>query len=256
MTAPATLRGYNDGVADWTPTETAPIVARAQAGDPAAVTELYRRYGPVIFRFVYIRIGNRPLAEDISGDVWVRALKSLHNYEDQGRDLGAWLITIARNLMADYFKSGRFRLEVTIPEVNEIDRPDTGWSANPEGATLDYLSNRVLLAAVMKLPDDQRECVVLRFLRGLSVLETAAVMGKNKGAVKALTFRAVRALARQLPDGFMPGITTPALARPKGAVCRRCGHDFDRTSDRPRARLCIACVVAEERFGDPRKVKP
>jgi len=72
----------------------------------------------------------------------------------------------------------------------------------PEGAVLAGLQNAVLLDAVRRLGPEQQECVVLRFLQGLSVAETAQVMGKNDGAIKALQHRAVRALGRLLPEGM------------------------------------------------------
>lgn len=177
------------------------IVQLAQAGDMAAFGLLYERYYDVVFRFIYFRVGNRPLAEDLTQDAFSRALKRITSFTWQGKDVGAWFITIARNLVADHFKSGRYRLEITSGDVLDADGPDRAESG-PEGATVDYLSNVELLTAVMKLGDEQRECLVLRFLRGYSVAETAEAMGKNTGAIKALQYRAVRTLARNLPAGF------------------------------------------------------
>jgi len=170
------------------------LVMLAQAGDSEAVAELYRVYNPQIFRFVFFRVGNRVVAQDLAQDVWVRALRHLSTYAYSGRDIGAWFITIARNLVADYYKSGRFRLEVTTGDVLDADRTDTGFGANPEADVADYLTNVELCKALNKLNEEQRECLVNRFLRGLTVAETAAAMGKNEGAIKALQYRAVRAL--------------------------------------------------------------
>ena len=131
---------------------------------------------------------------------FVRALRRIDSLSFRGRDVGAWLVTIARNLVADHFKSSRFRLEVTTGEMldaNEVER-------SPEDSVLESLSNAALLTAVRRLNPQQQECVTLRFLQGLSVAETARAMGKNEGAIKALQYRAVRALARLLPDGFQP----------------------------------------------------
>ena len=75
---------------------------------------------------------------------------------------------------------------------------------DPEAAVLARLDNRVLIEAVKKLGAEQQECIVLRFLQGLSVSETAEAMGKNDGSIKALQYRAVRSLARHLPAGFTP----------------------------------------------------
>ena len=178
------------------------LVERAQAGDSAAFGLIYDRYVDTVFRFVYFRVGNRQLAEDLTSDTFLRALKRIGSFTWQGRDLGAWLVTIARNLVADHFKSGRYRLEVTTGDVLDADREDRGPEGSPESAVVDHITNVALLTAVKQLNPEQQECIVLRFLQGFSVAETAQTMGKNEGAIKALQYRAVRALARLLPEGF------------------------------------------------------
>ena len=180
------------------------LIERAQAGEAEAFGLLYDRYVDTVFRFIYFRVGNRQLAEDLTSDTFLRALKRIGSFTWQGRDLGAWLITIARNLVADHFKSGRYRLEVTSGDVLDADREDRGPEGSPEAAVVDHITNVALLTAVKQLNPEQQECIVLRFLQGFSVAETAQAMGKNEGAIKALQYRAVRALARLLPDGFQP----------------------------------------------------
>jgi RNA polymerase sigma-70 factor, ECF subfamily len=185
-------------------TEVWSLVERAQAGEAEAFGLIYDRYVDTVFRFVYFRVGNRQLAEDLTSDTFLRALKRIGSFTWQGRDLGAWLVTIARNLVADHFKSGRYRLEVTTGDVLDADREDRGPEGSPEAAVVDHITNVALLTAVKQLNPEQQECIVLRFLQGFSVAETAQAMGKNEGAIKALQYRAVRALARLLPDGFQP----------------------------------------------------
>ncbi|WP_320069232.1 ECF subfamily RNA polymerase sigma factor, BldN family [Micromonospora sp. RTGN7] len=185
-------------------TEVWALIERAQAGESAAFGLIYDRYVDTVFRFVYFRVGNRQLAEDLTSDTFLRALKRIGSFTWQGRDLGAWLVTIARNLVADHFKSGRYRLEVTTGDVLDADREDRGPEGSPEAAVVEHITNVALLTAVKQLNPEQQECIVLRFLQGFSVAETARTMGKNEGAIKALQYRAVRALARLLPDGFQP----------------------------------------------------
>jgi RNA polymerase sigma-70 factor, ECF subfamily len=180
------------------------LVERAQAGDGEAFGLIYDRYLDTVFRFIYFRVGNRPLAEDLTSDTFLRALRRIGSFTWQGRDLGAWLVTIARNLVADHFKSGRYRLEVTTGDVLDADQAERGPEGSPELAVVEHITNVALLSAVKRLNPEQQECIVLRFLNGFSVAETAQVMGKNEGAIKALQYRAVRALHRLLPDGFQP----------------------------------------------------
>lgn len=171
------------------------LVMRAKAGDQDAFGELYDRYVTLVYRYIYYRVGLRALAEDLTSETFLRALRRVRSFTWQGKDFGAWLVTIARNLVADHFKSGRFRLEVTTGELLGPEPVEQG----PEGTVLAHLTNRTLLDAVRRLGPEQQECIVLRFLQDLTVSETAKIMDKNDGAIKALQYRAVRSLARLLP---------------------------------------------------------
>ena len=175
------------------------LVQRAQAGDPEAFGELYDRYVDLVYRYVYYRVGSAQVAEDLTSETFLRALRRLSSFTWQGRDVGAWLVTIARNLIADHYKSSRYRLEMTTDDVTESGASLT--QEGPENAVLEAMQNKVLLQAVKQLNAEQQECIVLRFLQGLSVAETAQAMGKNDGAIKALQYRAIRALGRLLPEG-------------------------------------------------------
>ncbi|WP_304046783.1 sigma-70 family RNA polymerase sigma factor [Jatrophihabitans endophyticus] len=172
------------------------LVRLAQEGDGDAFGLLYDRYVDSVFRFIYYRVNDRALAEDFTSETFVRALRRISTISYQGRDIGAWFVTIARNIVLDHMKSARHRLEVTTADT--IEGPETAEST--ENAVLSTLDSQRLMAAVAELGDEQRECVMLRFMQGLSVSETAAVMGKNDGAIKALQHRAVRKLASIVGD--------------------------------------------------------
>jgi RNA polymerase sigma-70 factor, ECF subfamily len=174
------------------------LVRRAQQGDAEGFGLLYDRYVDLVFRFVHHRVGDRATAEDVTSETFVRALRRIDSLSFRGRDVGAWLVTIARNIVFDHVKSSRYRLEVATADMRDADRATDG----PEDAVLQSLSHAAVLAGVAQLSDEQRECLVLRFLKGLSIAETAAAMGKKDGAVKALQHRAIRRLATLLPDGL------------------------------------------------------
>lgn len=179
-----------DHVQMWT------LVQAAQAGDGEAFGKLYDHYVSQVFRFIYYRVNDRALAEDFTSETFLRALRRISGINYQGRDIGAWFMTIARNIVFDHAKSARFRLEMTTGDILENGETDAG----PELAVLTNLTNTRLLEAVRELGGEQQECIVLRFLNGLSVAETAAAMGKNDGAIKALQHRAVKRLAAILGD--------------------------------------------------------
>ena len=174
------------------------LVKAAQSGDMGAFGDLFDRYYDVVFRYVLFRMGDRTLAEDITQETFVRALRRITSVSYQGRDIGAWFVTIARNLIFDHVKSSRYRLESSTSDIVELS-PSTG---GPEQQVLEGATNDELLRCVRKLNADQQECIQLRFLQGLSVAETARIMDRNEGAVKALQHRAVRRLAQLLPEGL------------------------------------------------------
>jgi RNA polymerase sigma-70 factor (ECF subfamily) len=182
----------------------AALVTLAQQGDGEAFGQIYDRYVDAVYRYLYYRVGSPQLAEDLTSETFVRALRRIDSFHWQGKDIGAWFVTIARNLVADHFKSSRFKLEVSTGDI--LDAAHAG-SANQGGVhpgtediVLDHLRNTELLGAVKQLKADQQECIVLRFLQGLSVAETADVMGRSEGAIKQLQLRAVRCLAKLVSE--------------------------------------------------------
>jgi RNA polymerase sigma-70 factor (ECF subfamily) len=170
------------------------LVELAQGGDTEAFGQLYDRYVTGVFRYVYFRVGSTQLAEDLTAETFLRALRSLHTFQWKGKDFAAWLTTIARNLINDHFKSRRVRSEFSTDAFP--DRADA--RRGPDEDVLASLSNEALMRAVASLPDDQRDCVLMRFVQELSIAETAQVLGRSEGAIKQLQLRAVRSLAKIL----------------------------------------------------------
>ena len=175
------------------------LVDRAREGDPDAFASLYDRYVERVYRFVLYRVhGDTALAEDITSEVFLRALRKIKGFTWQGRDVGAWFLTIGRNLVLDHFKSGRARLEVLGIE-NPVAVDDRVLDA--EDAALSRVSTQDLYKAIQQLGTEQQEVIYWRFLQGYSVAEAAAAMGKTDGAIKALQYRAVKALYKLVVVG-------------------------------------------------------
>ena len=200
VVAPADIAPADIAPAEGEVAVTLALVQCAQTGDAEAFGELYDRYVDLVYRYIYYRVGTTQLAEDLTSETFLRALRRISSFTWQGRDVGAWFVTIARNLIADHYKSGRYRLELTTDDVSESGAA-TLVADGPESSVLEAMQNKVLLEAVKQLNAEQQECIVLRFLQGLSVAETAQAMGKNDGAIKALQYRAIRTLGRLLPEG-------------------------------------------------------
>lgn len=174
------------------------LVDLARTGDAEAFGQLFDHYQGPVYRFLYYRVGSVQTAEDLTSETFFRALRSMSTFTWQGKDFGAWLMTIARNLTMDHFKASRTRLELATEDMTTH---DSTTAETPESAVLAHLTNEALMAALRQLPDDQQECLIMRFLQGLSIAETARALGRTDGAVKQLQLRAVRNLAKLMPEG-------------------------------------------------------
>lgn len=173
------------------------LVTQAQEGSAYAFALLYDRYIDQVYGYVAHRVGHRQTAEDLTADVFLRALKRIRSFRWQGKDFGAWLMTIARNRCHDHFRSARFRRDVSVADVE--DTP-------PSGSAGDDVARSVLVAdarrqvheALRELTEEQAEVLYHRFIEGRDVAETATLMGKREGAVRALQYRALKALSRHI----------------------------------------------------------
>lgn len=175
------------------------LVELARSGDRNAFGELYDHYHSAVYRFLYYRVSSVTLAEDLTADTFFRALRGMSSFRWQGRDFGAWLMTIARNLVADHFKAGRTRLEHTTEDTETLDSA----ADSPEREVLATLTGEILRSALNELPREQRECIVLRFLDGMSIAETAEIMHRSSGAIKQLQLRGIRNLAKSISVELM-----------------------------------------------------
>lgn len=177
------------------------LVAQAQAGDAEAFGQIYQQYRPSVYRIALKRVRNVELAEDLTQDVFVRAFRAIGSWQWQGKDIGAWLATIARNLTIDHLKGAQQRRVIAVADYADLNvsMRDATPEGDPERMVLDGIRNRDLHNAMQHLTADQLDCLKYRFLREFSVAETARAMAREEGAVKSLTTRAVQALSRFLP---------------------------------------------------------
>lgn len=162
---------------------------RAEALEPAALSEIYDRYASKLYSYVYHRTGNGAVAEDLTSDVFVRMLEAVQQDRAWKTSLQGWLYRIAHNLVVDHFRRSSKRDGVEL---------DERWMA-PESynATFEGLFNSNQLQLGMRfLTDEQQQVVILKFVEGLSNAEVAEILGKTEGAIKALQHRALTALRR------------------------------------------------------------
>jgi RNA polymerase sigma-70 factor (ECF subfamily) len=170
------------------------LVARAQAGNAAAFGALYELHVDRIYRYLAFKLGDRTEAEDLTEQVFMKALESLGSFRWQGVPFSAWLFRIAHNQLVDHLRRRSRRPQAPLDEA----LPERAVRADPEGHYEMVAEREELLGAVAALTEQQRRVVELRFGADLPIAEVARVLGKTEGAVKALQHAAVRALQRRL----------------------------------------------------------
>lgn len=164
------------------------LLVEAVQKDPAKFGDLYEAYFDQIYSFIARRVSDRATAEDLTSDVFHKALANLRSYEWRGAPFGAWLIRIAANAVVDQSK----RAAREAPARDDL--PEPGARPDVEGA-----ENRALLfRLVNQLPNDQRRVILERFVDETSIREIAGRLGRSEGAVKQLQLRALEKLRKQL----------------------------------------------------------
>lgn len=167
------------------------LVEAACRGEESAIEALYRAHFDTIYRYVFLRLGSPTAAEDVTSQVFLGMVKGLRRYQDQGKPFVAWLYGIAQKQVA-FFQRGQGRAPnpVDLDAATEL----VAESAGPD-ATAEQREARVAIArALSKVPDGQREVIMLRYILALSVADTAAVVGRSEGAVKQLQLRGLATL--------------------------------------------------------------
>ena len=175
------------------------LLRRARSGDQPALDELCRRNWKPVYRS-FARLTQDPAeAEDLTQEVFLRALRSLPRFEDRGLPFTAYLLQIARNLARDRWRARPARLVVT---AHVPDR--AAASPGPESLAVDSARREALVAALDRLAPDHRAVLRLRILEGRATSEVAALIGRSQPAVRQLQVRALAALRSALGDELTP----------------------------------------------------
>ncbi len=171
----------------------AQLLAEAVNYDERALGILYDRYEIKIYTYIYRRTGERSLAEDLTGQVFLKMLEAIRNRKAWHSSFSGWLYRIAHNVVIDFYRQRDNQPQVSLDDEPML--PDL--NDNPAQATELKLDVERLRAAIARLTDEQAEVISLRFLEGYSISEVAEMMNKTEGSIKALQYRAVANL-RQL----------------------------------------------------------
>jgi len=156
----------------------------------AAIAGLFEEYYDKVVRYIYIRISDQPEAEDLAGEVFLKALKSMGSYRGSAEQLRFWIFKIARNIVIDHYRKMSKRKTVNLDDVEIAD------STNVEEIAEQRLQIGELTKAMKQLTEAQREVIGLRFFAGLSSAETAQILGKSSGAVREMQCDAIQRLRK------------------------------------------------------------
>jgi RNA polymerase sigma-70 factor (ECF subfamily) len=170
------------------------LIEKAQQGRAEAVGALYDSHCQAVYRYFHVRLGHQQTAEDLTGEVFRRMITGLPRYRISALPFRAWLFRIAHNLLIDHYRQEGVCNLTSLPEV------ETGGETeiDPVSAVEQKLTLEETYRALSTLEDSQRDVLVLRFLSGLSLKETALALGKTEDAVKALQRRGLMALRLRL----------------------------------------------------------
>jgi RNA polymerase sigma-70 factor (ECF subfamily) len=169
------------------------LVERAQAGETAALEELYLIHFDRIFSYLHLSVGNRHDAEDLTTQTFLKMIEAIGRFRWQAVPFSAWLFRIAHNVAMDHFRASRRsepREEVPEPE------PDDRSSAEEEA--MQSIGRQSLLELIEDLSPDQKQVLTLKFVFDFSNAEVAKILRKSEGAIKSLQHRALASLHRQV----------------------------------------------------------
>lgn len=168
------------------------LLERAKQYDAAALGELYDLYAPRIYAYIHRRVSNAQLAEDLTGDVFVRVMRAIRSERFWNTSFQAWLYRIAHNLVVDYYRRR--------PATSDLELDERLLAAQGDLAAdvAQRLSRGNLHRAIRRLTSNQQQVLALRFGEGMTSCEAAQVMDKSTGAIEALQHRALASLRRIL----------------------------------------------------------
>jgi RNA polymerase sigma-70 factor, ECF subfamily len=169
-------------------------LAQKARSDPDAFAVLYRRHLDRVYRYALVRLGDHFLAQDVTAQTFLAALEGIRSYRGDGT-FAAWLLSIARNKAADALR----RQHITLPLESAAEQASP--QPSPERVVAARAELHQVIRALHMIAPERGEAVALRIFGGLSVAETAQLLGKSEAAVKMLVLRATQDLRERLTYG-------------------------------------------------------
>lgn len=179
--------------------ETSPELDGLRDLEPHTISAIHKRYFLEIFRYARYRLSNESIAEDIAGEAFTRLLESVNSGRGPHTNLRGWLMSTTSNLVNDHLRNQYSHPTEKLTEDLELHAEDPSPTQHVEHKD----RNQLLHQALVKLTLEQQQVIAYRFGNNYSLEETAQLMEKNVNAIKALQFRAIAALRRNIGDGLL-----------------------------------------------------
>ena len=168
------------------------LVLRAIQRDQEAFGELYDRHVVRVYRHIYYMVGNAAEAEDLTAQTFLRAWEAIERYQVRGAPFVSWLLRIAHNLGVSYLRSKRESSQLHDGIIDDKMRRD------PDSAFQQTAEEELVREAILRLRDEQRQVIILRFIEDLDYREVAEIIGKSVAAIRVIQHRALNALRKQM----------------------------------------------------------
>jgi len=170
------------------------LIQRAVNGDTDAFGSLYDMYVDRVYRHVYYRVGNVADAEDLTQEVFLRAWQAIGRYKKTSSPFLAWLMRISHNLVVDFYRSKKDKTYLD----SEIVANDS--CSSPERVAEAHFDQQQLRRAMLQLPGEQQQVIMMRFIEGFPYAEIASSLGKSEGAIRVIMHRALKKMRHMLEE--------------------------------------------------------
>ena len=168
------------------------LINGAASGDADDFGKLYDLYVERVYRHIYYRVGNTEDTEDLTQQVFIRAWKAIGRYKKTASPFLAWLMRISHNLVVDYYRSKK---DMTYLE-SELMFKDSG--SNPGRLAEEHFDQQQLRKAILQLPDEQQQVILMSFIEGFTYAEIASALGKREGTIRVIVHRALKKMRQML----------------------------------------------------------
>lgn len=175
------------------------LVKKAQKGEAEAFGKLYDRHLPAIYRFILLKVGNEPDAQDICHQVFMNAWQNINGFRFQGFPFSSWLYKIARNAVIDHWRTRKVSVDIELVSENLLsDAPALGESVDRK------LGLQLVWSGLKRLDEDYQSLLIMKFVDELSNKEIAEILGKSEGAIRVTQHRALKQLKKLLENNGQP----------------------------------------------------